>query len=74
MVSILTETRESGLVPELDKGMDHVQDRSVQTSRLAWPGQLSALVKPGFVSAKNSRAKIVQQPERERGPRMVTTL
>ena len=34
--------------------------------RLDWPGRLSVLAKPGFVFAKNSRAKIVQHSGRER--------
>ena len=37
MVSRSLPRQEARSVPELDKGMDHVQDRSVQTSRLAWP-------------------------------------
>ena len=68
-----------GIYKEIDKRLDlawsltiaWITSKTRVSRRLDWPSLLPARSKPGFVFAKNSRAKIVQA---ERGPGMVAAL
>ena len=62
---VILAFKDSKLVLDLSLKKAWITSKTWVSRRLDWPGRLPALAKPGFVFAKNSRAKIVHQQRAE---------